>query len=497
MPSTSASREVFCNRTLNLRDIRAIGYDMDYTLIHYWMRAWEQRAYSYIKERLVADGWPVEDLTFDPDLVMRGLIMDIEHGNVVKANRFGYVKRACHGTKRLSDSEVSDFYQRTLIDLHEARWLFLNTFFSISEACMYVQLVDLLDADILGPSMGYMDLYERVRKSLDEAHMEGRLKAEIIENPKQFVALDEELPLALLDQRAAGKKVMLITNSEWSYAAPMLSFAIDRFMPEGETWRDLFDLAIVGAQKPDFFYVRMPTFEVVSEDGMLQPHRGPMEEGHIYVGGNAGLVEQSLGLRGEDILYVGDHLFVDVNVSKSVSRWRTALVLRELEEEIEAAASFSAQQREINRLLKKKDELEANFSDMRLEQQRNMQDYGPQTDRTAGDLGMAIRLLRKELVALDARIYALVAASEALLNPHWGLLMRAGNDKSHLARQLERFADIYTGRVSNFLHQTPFVNFRSHRGSLPHDAAAGEGREEEEGTKGTEGEKKPVGEYTL
>ncbi len=28
------SRRVYCNRTLNLRSIRAIGYDMDYTLVH-------------------------------------------------------------------------------------------------------------------------------------------------------------------------------------------------------------------------------------------------------------------------------------------------------------------------------------------------------------------------------------------------------------------------------------------------------------------------------
>jgi len=34
---------------------------------------------------------------------------------------------------------------------------------------------------------------------------------------------------------------------------------------------------------------------------------------------------------------------------------------------------------------------------------------------------------------------------------------------------VERYADIYTGRVSNFLHHTPFVYLRSHRGSLPHD----------------------------
>ncbi len=49
--------------------------------------------------------------------------------------------------------------------------------------------------------------------------------------------------------------------------------------------------------------------------------------------------------------------------------------------------------------------------------------------------------------------------------------MRAGTDKSHLARQIEASADVYTARVSNFLHYTPFVYLRSDRGSLPHDIA--------------------------
>jgi hypothetical protein len=50
--------------------------------------------------------------------------------------------------------------------------------------------------------------------------------------------------------------------------------------------------------------------------------------------------------------------------------------------------------------------------------------------------------------------------------------MRTGKDKSLFARQVERYADVYTGRVSNFLHHTPFTYLRSHRGSLPHDEAA-------------------------
>ncbi|MEF8940542.1 MAG: 5'-nucleotidase domain-containing protein, partial [Salinivenus sp.] len=37
MDEIDAARGLFCNRTLNLRGIQAIGYDMDYTLIHYHM----------------------------------------------------------------------------------------------------------------------------------------------------------------------------------------------------------------------------------------------------------------------------------------------------------------------------------------------------------------------------------------------------------------------------------------------------------------------------
>lgn len=36
-------------------------------------------------------GCPVEGLRFDRSLVIRGLIMDTELGNLVKADRFGWV----------------------------------------------------------------------------------------------------------------------------------------------------------------------------------------------------------------------------------------------------------------------------------------------------------------------------------------------------------------------------------------------------------------------
>jgi hypothetical protein len=70
---------------------------------------------------------------------------------------------------------------------------------------------------------------------------------------------------------------------------------------------------------------------------------------------------------------------------------------------------------------------------------------------------------------LDEQIAPLAMAAGELVNRRWGPLMRVGNDKSHLARQVERYADVYTSRVSNFLYETPFVFLRSPRGSLPHD----------------------------
>ena len=78
---------------------------------------------------------------------------------------------------------------------------------------------------------------------------------------------------------------------------------------------------------------------------------------------------------------------------------------------------------------------------------------------------------RARLVDLDQELAPLAKASSELANARWGLLTRAGNDKSQLARQVERDADVYTSRVSNFLHATPFVYLRSLRGTLPHDPA--------------------------
>jgi HAD superfamily 5'-nucleotidase-like hydrolase len=463
-------RQIYSNRTLNLRTIRAIGYDMDYTLVHYRADVWEQRVYDRLKELLVADGWPVEELEFDADLVIRGLVIDTELGNIVKANRFGYVTRAAHGTSIMTFDEQRGAYRHTPVDLSEPRFVFLNTLFSLSASCLYAQLVDLYDRDVFAGVHGYEDLFRRVRARLDETHIEGSLKADIMADPEPYIVLDPQASQALIDQVDAGKRLMLISNSEWPYARRIMSYAYDRYLGPDRTWRDLFELVIVGARKPGFFSYQLPLFSIADEDaGLLQPVAGPIPGPGAYLGGDATKVEEYLGLSGAAILYVGDHIFADVKMSKSSLRWRTALILRELEEELAAFESFRETEKVLVSLMAEKVQLETAHSRVRLALQRLQTGDGEPPPASASDLNAEIALLREKTEELDARIAPLARQAAELENPSWGALLRAGNDKSHLARQIEGSADVYTSRVSNFLFATPFAYLRSRRGSMPHD----------------------------
>ncbi|MEE8143431.1 MAG: HAD-IG family 5'-nucleotidase, partial [Planctomycetota bacterium] len=401
-PAVPPGRGIYCNRTLNLRAIQAIGYDMDYTLVHYNVEEWERCAYEFLRSKLVEQGWPVGDLSFEPDFVVRGLVIDKQLGNIVKANRFGYIKRATHGRRLLEHDEQRNIYDRVFVDLSENRWKFLNTFFSQSAACMYAQLVELLDAGRLPELLGYPQLQERVAMSLDEAHIKGELKARILEEPHRFVVLDEQAPQALLDQKEAGKKLLLITNSEWTYTRHLMEYAFDPFLPGPMTWRELFDVIVVAARKPAFFNEHQPIFRVVDNSGLLEPVVGRIRcSGEAYLGGNAALIEESLGMEGSDILYVGDHIYTDVHVSKGVRRWRTAVMVREIEDELVAFGDFAPRQRQLDAYMAQKAALEFEHCQWRLELQRRKMKHPSSSSMYTHSIHGKLKALRARLSTLD------------------------------------------------------------------------------------------------
>ena len=81
-----------------------------------------------------------------------------------------------------------------------------------------------------------------------------------------------------------------------------------------------------------------------------------------------------------------------------------------------------------------------------------------------------IERLREAIQACNRRIAPLVEKEGSHVNQYWGYISRAGwADKSHLMRQIEKYADIYTSRVSNFLRYTPYKHFICGRQTLTHD----------------------------
>ena len=208
--------------------------------------------------------------------------------------------RACHGTNPFDFKTVRSVYSRVIVDIRQDRWLLFTTLFDIPLACMYAQLVDKFDRHGLPKVMSYADLMDQMMSNLDEAYAEGMMRNEILKDPAGYVVNDAEIPLTLLDQKHAGKKLILITDSEWEFVGKIMPYAFDAYLPAGMTWRDLFDLVIVSAGKPNFFLQKQPAFELATEEGLLRRVVGALKQGSIYIGGHAGLVEEAFGLRGRN-----------------------------------------------------------------------------------------------------------------------------------------------------------------------------------------------------
>src|SRR6202008_3650166 len=102
-----------------------------------------------------------------------------------------------------------------------------------------------------------------------------------------------------------------------------------------------------------------------------------LSRGTSYLGGSAHQVESHLGLSGDEILYVGDHMFGDVHVTKNVLRWRTSLILRELEAELTSTEEFRERERKLGELMARKELLEAELCQLRLAVLRSRHHYGP------------------------------------------------------------------------------------------------------------------------
>jgi hypothetical protein len=69
-PKTDIGKRIFCNRPLNMKNIVAVGFDMDYTLAQYRPETFESLAYQHTVKKLVYDlNYPSEVCLVDLVLI--------------------------------------------------------------------------------------------------------------------------------------------------------------------------------------------------------------------------------------------------------------------------------------------------------------------------------------------------------------------------------------------------------------------------------------------
>ena len=454
--------KVFVNRTLNLRKIKWIGLDMDHTLIRYHLREFENLAHGLIIEKLIKNkGYPeeIQQIPFQFDLALRGLVLDRKRGNLLKLSRYASIRRSSHGTRAIGYREQESIYRSTYVDLNDGDYLAADTNFSISLVTLYAQIVDLKDArpDLKLPD--YKIISDDVLNALDEAHRDNTLKSSVAKDLKRYVIVEPEVAAGLERMKRFGKKIFLLTNSDFHYTQLLLSYAIDPHLKEHKSWQDLFEISITFAKKPKFFVERGAFLKVDPKNGSLINWDQPLVPG-IFQGGSAVQFTRDLQLSGDDILYIGDHIYGDILRLKKDCNWRTAMVLEELADELESNKKSESLNAAIEELMDQKEPLEEE-----LTQLQSLKVEAPsQVDEAK------VEALIQKIKEIDQEISGYIVKKQSVYNPHWGQLMRAGNEESYLAYQVDRYACIYMPKLKHFLEMSPKQYFRAFRRPLAHEA---------------------------
>lgn len=221
---------IYINRTLNMKRIKAIGFDMDYTIVRYNSEAFEKFTHAVILEKLISEkNYPkeIKELDFDFNLVIQGLVIDRKRGNILKVSRFGKVKSASHGTRLMNYREQQAIYSNPVIDLNDNNIQSLDTSFSISNGVAYAQLVDLRDKGVALPI--YDTLASDIKEVLDLAHADGSLKGEVQNNISKYIVQDPQIANLFERYKKYGKKLLVITNSDFNYSNLVLDHTITPF----------------------------------------------------------------------------------------------------------------------------------------------------------------------------------------------------------------------------------------------------------------------------
>ncbi len=461
------TRAVFCNRDIRLDNINSVGFDMDYTLALYKQEALDALSVELTLERLIKHrNYPAEIASIkpEPEFAIRGLVIDKKLGNIIKLDSHRHVGKGYHGFKELTRNQRFDYRNVTIRLNTDERFALVDTLFALPEAFLYAALVDYLEEH---PELdiSFLQLYDDIRFAIDMAHRDGSIKVRIMADVEKYIIADPELAIVLHKIRSAQKKIFLMTNSYSAYTEKVMSFLFDGVLPDYPSWRNYFDVIITGAHKPGFFTKNKAFVEVNAEEEVLDENVTRFERGKIYQGGNVLDFEKFTGDKGESVCYIGDHIYGDIVRSKKTSAWRTVMIVQEMEAELNLAGEL---REELVRVQEFERELLRVNSELAFDKSLT-ESHRIRTDEEEIEHKAGRDRLKRHRKKLMIKLEDAENLFESKFNHYWGLIFKLGNENTLFGAQVEDYACLYTGRVSNFLYYSPNHYFRSPRQLMPHE----------------------------
>jgi len=476
-PSHERMQQVFAIRDIPMKRIGWIGFDMDYTLAIYRREELDRLVHGLALERLVTvHGYPAEilEIPFHPGFAIRGLCVDKTTGHLLKLNAHRQIKKAWHGLRPLEQSEI-DLYWREVLRLDSRRFMRLDTLFDLPEAYIICALIDWFESRAL--PCDFRKICDDTRAAVDLSHQDNSIKAAVLADKERYLIPDPQLADTLRSLRNRGRrKLFLVTNSNFAYTEGLMSWLVGA----EQDWTSFFDLVVAAACKPRFFRDSVPAQRLNRAGEIIEPVATRFEQKGLYEGGNVEMIEQFFGDTMLETLYMGDHIYGDIMVSKRARGWRTVMIVPELDEELDLNSQAPSRYADWDRLDRELDLLNdeiAFVTDARESLDDSLEQEGERA--VVEPLRQQVHALHDELLdqsqrlkearrRLIQRIHVLQSKVDQKFHPHWGSVFVEGNDRTLFGDLIEEHADLYTSRVSNFLEYSTEHYFRAARVAPPH-----------------------------
>ena len=328
-------RRVFCNR--NLRMAGSSGSASTWTTR--WPSTTSRRWTSCRSRRRSRSSSPAATRTFiatvpatRPTSRSAGLLIDKRFGHILKMDRYKYVDEGLPRPPRAREGRAPRALPREEDPPGDAA-------LPLDRHALRAQRGDALrGARRRASSSGATPsttraLFTDIRECIDEAHRDGTILDAVIGGPP---ALRRQGPRARADAAQAPQR------RQEALPAHELALGVHRRSDDLPARRrdarvpdvaNYFDIVIVAATKPAFFQERRPLLERDGDDGP-SPRRSRSSAARSTRAATSSTSSARSASTGDEVLYVGDHIYGDILRSKKESAWRTAMIIQELEAEV-------------------------------------------------------------------------------------------------------------------------------------------------------------------